>query len=258
MRLKARSRVGKRPIRGTSGRPTMRRIHAAAAGLGVTAALLAGCSAPPAEGAADPVDGVEMSALTAAPTAGTTMFGTTYPTTSAAADYQSVELGSRFTVSESGSVTAIRFYKRRATTGPFTGALWSQSGTKLASVNFTTTTSSGWQQADLTTPVLVSPGQSYVVSYHAPNGRYAATNGGFATAKSTGGAIRGPADGDGGANGVYAYGSGQIFPNKSFQSTNYWVDAVFQAGVAAVPPSNNPSSSPTTTVAPTTTNTTIT
>ncbi|MFZ4519923.1 MAG: DUF4082 domain-containing protein, partial [Microthrixaceae bacterium] len=230
-------------------RPTTRRaghrLRAAVAGLGVAAALLAGCSAAPSDTSAEGVDGVEMSALTASPAPGTTMFGTTSPSTSAAADTRSVELGTRFTVSESGSVTAIRFYKRRATNGPFTGALWDQRGTKLASVNFTSTTSSGWQQANLTTPVLVSPGQNYVVSYHAPYGRYSATNGGFTTAKSTGGAIRGPADGDGGSNGVYAYGSGQAFPTDSYRSTNYWVDAVFQAGVAAAPTSNNPSATPT-------------
>lgn len=71
-----------------------------------------------------------------------------------------------------GTVDAIRFYKHAGNTGTHVGNLWTGSGTLLSSVTFTGETSSGWQQASLSTPVLIQAGQTYVVSYHAPNGHY--------------------------------------------------------------------------------------
>src|SRR5262249_1092396 len=62
-------------------------------------------------------------------------FGT--PTTVDSGDSSSVELGVKFTASENGSVTGIRFYKAAANTGTHIGALWSASGTLLASATFT-------------------------------------------------------------------------------------------------------------------------
>ena len=35
-------------------------------------------------------------------------------------------------------------------------------------------------------------------------------------------------DGVDGPNGVYRYGAGGVFPTDTYQSTNYWVDVVFQ------------------------------
>jgi len=29
------------------------------------------------------------------------------------------------------------------------------------------------------------------------------------------------------AGGVYGYGAGSVFPNNTFNATNYWVDVVF-------------------------------
>ena len=47
-----------------------------------------------------------------------------------------------------------------------------------------------------------------------------------------------------GGNGVYAYGASSAFPNQTWSAANYWVDVVFQAGLAptltsiAVAPTN--------------------
>ena len=69
----------------------------------------------------------------------------------------------------------IRFYKAAANTGTHIGSLWTADGQRLAQVTFTGETASGWQQANFSTPVEVQPNTTYVASYYAPNGRFAAT-----------------------------------------------------------------------------------
>ncbi|HUC20914.1 MAG TPA: DUF4082 domain-containing protein, partial [Candidatus Polarisedimenticolaceae bacterium] len=86
-----------------------------------------------------------------------------------------IEVGTQFRTSTAGSVTAIRFYKGASNTGTHVGHLWTSGGTQLVSVTFTGESSSGWQEAVLDTPVSLSANTTYVVSYYAPNGNYAAT-----------------------------------------------------------------------------------
>ena len=62
---------------------------------------------------------------------------------------------------------------------------------------------------------------------HAPNGRYAADAGYFAAAGVDNGPLHALQNGVNGGNGVYLYGSGG-FPTETWQSSNYWVDVVFQ------------------------------
>ena len=70
-------------------------------------------------------------------------------------------------------------------------------------------------------------GTTYVASYYAPNGHYAATPGFFATAFSAG-VLSAPASG----NGRYLYSAGGGFPTSSWNSTNYFVDVVFRSAQA--------------------------
>jgi hypothetical protein len=142
----------------------------------------------------------------------------------------SVELGLKFRSSAAGYVRGVRFYKGAANTGTHTGALWSRTGTSLAQVTFTNETASGWQQALFATPVAIAANTTYVVSYHAPNGRYAQDTGYFASAAVTNGSLTALRDGTDGPNGVYRRGASVVFPNRSFQSSNYWVDVVFSTG----------------------------
>ncbi|KFF60502.1 hypothetical protein JF66_04230 [Cryobacterium sp. MLB-32] len=127
-----------------------------------------------------------------------------------------------FTSSSAGSVTGIRFYKGPSNTGTHVGNLWSSSGVKLASVTFSGETGSGWQTADLATPVALTAGEIYTVSYLAPQGGYSYTAGYFDTAKTSGGLTAAAT-----VNGRYLYGAGGGFPTSSFKSTNYFVDIAF-------------------------------
>ncbi len=159
-----------------------------------------------------------------APAAGATVQSGS-PTTPADPDTAGTEIGIRFRADVAGQVTAIRFDKSSGNTGTHVGRLWTNTGTQLAAVTFTGESASGWQQATLATPVTVSPGTTYVVSYFAPNGRYAADTNYFRTQGVTSAPLRALRDGEDGVNGVYRYGTG--FPALAWGSANYYVDVVF-------------------------------
>lgn len=152
-------------------------------------------------------------------------------------DPASVEVGVRFRSDRDGTIDGIRFYKPGiATGGIHVGRLWSNDGALLRDVVFQSETDSGWQEALFAEgeEVPISAGTLYVASVFMPEGRYAATNGYFTTAVDNP-PLHAPADGaEGFANGVFAYGSGG-FPTDSFQSTNYWVDVVFDT-LEVLPP----------------------
>ena len=96
----------------------------------------------------------------------TTLFGNTTPT-AVASDTRAVEVGTHFTPTQSGQVTAIRFYKAAANTGVHTVSLWRTNGTRLSRVTVTGETASGWQTMQLPTPIQLTSGTPYVVSYTA-------------------------------------------------------------------------------------------
>ncbi|MDO5862965.1 MULTISPECIES: DUF4082 domain-containing protein [Paenarthrobacter] len=178
----------------------------------------------------------------------TSMFGELQPQTAASDDASSVELGTAFTVSEAGNVTGIRFYKGTGNTGTHVGSLWNAAGTRLAQVTFANETANGWQTAMLSSPVAVIPGETYVVSYLAPNGRYAYTPAFFAQTWASGVfTAAGP------NNGRYLYGSGGAAPTNSWNSTNYFVDVLYSATAPAqaqATPGPTPTPTPTATPAP--------
>jgi subtilisin family serine protease len=66
----------------------------------------------------------------------------------------------------SGKITAIRFYKWPGETGAHVGRLWSDAGALLASVTFANETASGWQEQILLSPVMITAGTKYRVSYN--------------------------------------------------------------------------------------------
>jgi len=149
----------------------------------------------------------------------------TTPYVASASDSQSVELGMKFRSDVGGTVTGIRFYKGSENTGTHVGHLWSSNGALLASVTFSHETSSGWQQASFSNPVAIQPNTTYVVSYFAPDGHYAANVQFFANSASRG-PLHALADGQSGGNGLFTYGK-SAFPNQTWNGTNYWVDVVF-------------------------------
>ncbi|RSB81277.1 DUF4082 domain-containing protein [Rhizobium pisi] len=142
-------------------------------------------------------------------------------------DNQPVNLGMKFQADTAGWITSIRFYKGANNTGPHSGYLWTASGTLLGSVTFNNETASGWQTAQLTQQVAIQADTTYVVSY-STSGNYSAT-GNYFGSDVTNGDLKAPA----GNNGVYAYGSGGLFPTSSYNSTNYYVDVAFKPQLAA-------------------------
>jgi hypothetical protein len=156
---------------------------------------------------------------------------TASPTVASANDASAIEVGTRFQPSSGGTVTGLRFYKGSANTGTHVGHLWDAAGNLLATVTFSGESASGWQQATFSSPVAVTAGTTYVVSYYAPGGGYSYTPSYFASAY-TAGPLTAPA----GGNGVYRYGAGGGFPTNSFNSTNYWVDVLFTITVDTTPP----------------------
>jgi hypothetical protein len=144
------------------------------------------------------------------------------PATVTVNDRQAVTLGMRFETSVTGYITGIKFYKGPQNTGTHVGSVWASSGENLGNVTFTNETASGWQTATFATPIRVDPGRTYMVSYHTDTGSYSATGGYFNSAK-TSGPLTAPTN----FNGLYSYGSANQVPTSTYNSTNYWVDVVF-------------------------------
>lgn len=141
-------------------------------------------------------------------------------------DTNAVELGMRVRPGVDGVVTGIRFHKGTRNVGTHQGSLWTATGVRLAAVTFSNETTSGWQQANLSTPVPLTAGTTYVVSYHAPVGRYSRTVDDFATRSRTNGPLTAPMATAAAPNGVYRYGTSG-FPSSTWRATNYFVDIVF-------------------------------
>jgi hypothetical protein len=182
------------------------------------------------------------------PTAGGVFGAEVAPSTPVDPDRRSVELGMRFVPKVDGAVTALRFYRTAANTGPHTGTLWRVGGPALATARFPDE-GTGWQTAELDRPVAVAPGSMYVVSYVAAAGRYSADEHYFDVGIENAWFSVPP------GAGVYAHGEG-AYPTENFRNSNYYVDVRF-APTSAQPtptsspsPSGSPSPSPTSTATP--------
>ena len=153
------------------------------------------------------------------------LFGERAPDVTATNDSSNVELGVKFVPAVDGFVSGIRFYKGAGNTGTHTGTLWTSTGTPLASGTFAGESSSGWQTLLFDSAVPVTGATTYVASYNAPQGHYAATAEFFLGREWSAPPLSARGQPSGEANGVYAGGHG--FPTQSYASTNYWVDAMF-------------------------------
>lgn len=138
-------------------------------------------------------------------------------------DDSAIEVGLRFRSDAAGAVTAIRFYKGGSSNaGPHQVSLWSDDGSLLATATATSETARGWQVVRLPSPVGISAGQTYVVSYLAASGHYSVDYDYFASGDHVAAPLTAPGPASGQANGVFSYGGG--FPQSSYRSSNYWVD----------------------------------
>ena len=161
------------------------------------------------------------------------------PGIAASSDSGAVELGLRFRSDVSGWIGGIRFYKGTGNVGTHIGSLWSNTGTLLARATFTGESASGWQQVSFDAAVPVSAGTTYVASYYAPNGHYALNLSAFGASGVDAVPLHALRDGLDGASGVYRYSAQPVFPSQTYQSSNYWVDVVFDTSQPAdtLPPS---------------------
>jgi hypothetical protein len=139
-----------------------------------------------------------------------------------------VNLGLRFTSSQAGTITGIRYYKGLGDGGAHVGSLWSSTGTLLASATFTQETASGWQTVTFNNPVSITAGTTYVASYRS-SGHYASSANYFDEPVTNG-----PLTAQGG---YFTYNVNNAFPTTSGGATNYFVDVIFT-------PVNTPNQSP--------------
>ncbi len=138
------------------------------------------------------------------------------------------ELGTKFVSTHKTLIKAIKFYKADTETGIHIGKIWSDTGSLLASVEFTNETDSGWQFAVLPTPLLINENTTYIVSVN-NNIAYCATHNGLANSVVNG-LLSTVADGN---NGVYNYTPAN-FPTDSYLNSNYFVD-IFVVNTTVLP-----------------------
>ncbi len=179
------------------------------------------------------------------------IWGGATPETTDSGDAESVELGVQFTSESAGTVTGIRFYKSANNKGTHIGSLWTYKGELLASATFTNESASGWQQVTFSKPVQIKAETTYIAGYFAPVGHYAIANNYFYTPPAAGGQILNSpplhaltANGEAvsgvysSENGLYTYSKSTVFPQSSYEGSNYWVDVTFEpeGGSAPVAP----------------------
>jgi hypothetical protein len=137
-----------------------------------------------------------------------------------------VELGVKFTSSQSMSITGVRVY--RVSPGTVTGHLWDGAGgSPLATGTFSGSNTHSWQDLMFNSPVPIQAGHTYVASYHVPDTQYALQYDFFATSGYVVGPITALSSPDGSGNGVYCYDNDPtncvVFPVNTYRDINYWV-----------------------------------
>lgn len=88
------------------------------------------------------------------------------PINTTSAGGQTWEPATQFSSNVAGKITHVRYYRAPGETGTHVGRIWSDTGTLLALVTFQNETASGWQTQALPTPLTISAGVKYRVSYN--------------------------------------------------------------------------------------------
>src|SRR5262249_13161318 len=135
--------------------------------------------------------------------------------------------GVKFRSTVPGNITGIRYYKSSTNTGAHVASLWTASGALLAQAAFAGESSTGWQSVTFGSPVAITPGTTYIASYHTNAGHYAEDDHYFAASGVDRPPLSALADGADGPNGVFAHSASSTFPTQPFSAANYWVDVVF-------------------------------
>jgi hypothetical protein len=141
-------------------------------------------------------------------------------------DGNPVTIGVKFWSSQSGTISAIRFY--RAVTNPqgYVAKLYTAGGTLVGSVKLAQESGPvpGWQVANFASPIPISANTTYIAAYYSAVGHGAWDERGLSNG-ATQGPLTAPAGSAVGGNGVYHYNN--TFPNNTYDSSNYYVDVLF-------------------------------
>ena len=112
----------------------------------------------------------------------TSIWSTAAPKAKSLATTGTITVGTRFKVTQTGSVTGLRLFQAGRSGGGYVGKLWTADGKQLAKVSFAKG-GRGWRQASLGQPVQLTAGGTYVVGYVAKGGRAARAAGYFASGR---------------------------------------------------------------------------
>lgn len=151
-----------------------------------------------------------------------------------------ITTGTTLTFAVDGTVTGVRFYATVTVSGTYTGGLWTVNssdpggGTLLQQKTLGSTPTGGtWNTITFDTPISVTAGLPYRVGLFSSAGRYVASSG-FFSSSLTNGDITAPAHNAtiGSvtiAQGVFRIDAAFGYPNATFGSASYFVDAEFTA-----------------------------
>jgi len=146
---------------------------------------------------------------------------TTQTPQSSGKNNQSREYGTVFASSISGQITALRYWKTSSDSGTHTGRLWRVSDQALlATVTFSSSSTTGWQTQSLSAPVSITAGTQYLVTVSTQR-YYGYTSNGLGSVITNGylSTIVGN-------NGLYGTTIG-AYPTQTNKQTNYFRDVVF-------------------------------
>lgn len=138
-----------------------------------------------------------------------------------------ITVGVRFKTTVPGVIVGILFSSATDYPQSYKLSLWSNTGTKLATVD-TYIQNVGWAGAYFATPVPILANTLYVATAYLSAGRHPVTKHGYNNAHVTG-VIQGIANGDGGINGASSLAATETFPTTEVKENNYWVDVGFIA-----------------------------
>jgi hypothetical protein len=150
-----------------------------------------------------------------------------------------VMLGVKFWSSQSGTISAIRFYRAAISSNGYVVSLYSAGGTLLGSATLAHESGPvpGWQVANFASPIPISANKTYVAAYYSAAGLgagdpYKLRNG------VMNGPLIAPASSAVGGNGVY--NSKNAFPQSRYEASNYYVDVLFTPTGASLVLNFNP------------------
>lgn len=176
--------------------------------------------------ATEPTGAVPLTHVAAKRKKAKTLLGRQLPARRAVASARPRELGMRFSVTKPGKVTTLRFFKGPGNAGPHRISVWA-AGSRLRSAKVRKETAGGWQSVRLATPLDVSPGRTYTVSYLAPHGHWSLGARGFAQARRSG-PLRAPRH-------AGRTGAPKAKPTTKAGAANFFVDVTLEPADGSPP-----------------------